>query len=257
MEIRKMQYRLKDYQQVYLISENKFKPISESVDMKTVMKDIVDMTARDIKTRNIELTINVASNVPASISSDLCKVKQVLMNMLMQGINNQFRGFIKIEVEYKEIGEYKSPFVIVEIETSKFDLKSKEITRLSKISQETHFSRILEAKVDINYKVAKLLTNALDWQVNFNAYKSGKQSLMIPVRKDPTAKTEMVIEHVPIEKVVEDLADIAPTPSKSAEITYPGIEIAAIVPTRPSETYPLRKMEAHSEVLLVSYSDIK
>jgi hypothetical protein len=138
------------------------------------MKDIVDMSARDIKTRNIELTINIAKDVPTSISSDLSKIKQVLMNMLMQGVNNQFRGFIKIEVEYKEIGEYKSPFVIVEIEASKFDLKSKDITRLSKISQETHFSRILEAKVDINYKVAKLLTNALDWQVNFNAYKSGK-----------------------------------------------------------------------------------
>lgn len=102
--------------------------------MKKIMKDIVDMSARDIKTRNIELTINVASDVPASISSDLSKIKQVLMNMLMQGVNGQFRGFIKIEVEYKEMGEYKAPFVVVEIETSKFDLKSKEITRLSKLS---------------------------------------------------------------------------------------------------------------------------
>jgi signal transduction histidine kinase len=51
--------------------------------MKTVMKDIVDMTARDIKTRNIELTVNVANDVPATISSDVSKIKQVLMNMLM------------------------------------------------------------------------------------------------------------------------------------------------------------------------------
>ena len=200
-----MQYRLKDYQQVYLISENKFKPVFESVDMKRVMKDIVDMSARDIKTRNIELTINVASDVPATISSDISKIKQVLMNMLMQGVNNQFRGFIKIEVEYKEVGDYKQPFIQVEIETSKFDLKSKEITRLSKLSQETHFSKILESKVDINYKVAKLLTNALDWQVNFNAYKSGKQSLMIPAKRDPNAKVEKTVEHVPVEKIVEDL----------------------------------------------------
>jgi len=92
---------------VYLISENKFKPVFESVDMKRIMKEIVDMSARDIKTRNIELTINVASDVPASISADTSKIKQVLMNMLMQGVNNQFRGFIKIEVEYKEVGEYK------------------------------------------------------------------------------------------------------------------------------------------------------
>jgi hypothetical protein len=209
--------------------------------MKTVMKDIVDMTARDIKTRNIELTINVASDVPAIISSDISKIKQTLMNMLMQSINNQFRGFIKVEVEYKEMGEYKQPFVIVEIETSKFDLKSKEITRLSKLSQETHFSKILEAKVDINYKVAKLLTNALDWQVNFNAYKSGKQSLMIPVRRDPTAKHEKIIEHVPIEKVVEDLQTVAQMPAPDSGL----------------ENFPLKKMAAHNEVLLVSYSEVK
>lgn len=168
--------------------------------------------------------------------------------MLMQGVNNQFRGFIKIEVEYKEIGEYKTPYIIIEIETSKFDLKSKEITRLSKLSNETHFSRILEAKVDINYKVAKLLTNALDWQVNFNAYKSGKQSLMIPVKRDPTAKVEKVIEHVPIEKVVEDLQTIAAEPEKKPEPEEP---------TPPPETYPLKKMGPNAEVLLVSYSDVK
>lgn len=143
------------------------------------------------------------------------------------------------------MGEYKAPFIVVEIETSKFDLKSKEITRLSKLSQETHFSKILEAKVDINYKVAKLLTNALDWQVNFNAYKSGKQSLMIPVRRDPTSKVEKTIEHVPIEKIVEDLQTVAP------QIMTPATPIA------PPETYPIKKMTSYPEVLLVSYSDIK
>mgnify|MGYP001012187865 CR=1 FL=1 len=36
----------------------------------------------------------------------------------------------------------------------------------------------------MNYKIAKVLSNALNWQVNFNAFKSGKQTLMIPAIKD-------------------------------------------------------------------------
>lgn len=88
--------------------------------------------------------------------------------------------------------------------------------------------------------MAKLLTNALDWQVNFNAYKSGKQSLMIPVRRDPTSKVEKTIEHVPIEKIVQDLQTVAPG-----------------TPLPLPETYPLKKMLAYPEVLLVSYSDLK
>jgi len=45
---------------------------------------------------------------------------------------------------------------------------------LSNLSSENDFSKILEAKVDMNYKIAKVLSNALNWQVNFNAFKSGK-----------------------------------------------------------------------------------
>jgi hypothetical protein len=46
--------------------------------------------------------------------------------------------------------------------------------RLGKLTSEKQFARILESKVDINFKIAKILTNALDWQIDFNAFKQGK-----------------------------------------------------------------------------------
>jgi uncharacterized protein (UPF0216 family) len=94
--------------------------------------------------------------------------------MFMQGVNKQFRGNIKINVDLKELGNNSEPFIVVEIDNSKFEIKKKEADRLSNLSSENDFSKILEAKVDMNYKIAKVLTNALNWQVNFNAFKSGK-----------------------------------------------------------------------------------
>ena len=82
-QIQQMQYRIKDFQQVYYISENKFKPVNEKVNVKNAINKIVEMTQPDVKNRNIELQLEVADNVPAQISSDYHKVTQVLMNMFM------------------------------------------------------------------------------------------------------------------------------------------------------------------------------
>ena len=46
----------------------------------------------------------------------------------MQGLNAQYRGgFINFNIEYKEVGDhYKTPFVVIDIQNSKFEVKPKE-----------------------------------------------------------------------------------------------------------------------------------
>lgn len=70
-----MQYRIKDFQQVYFISENKFRPANESTSMKNCINDVIDMTYRDLKTRNIDMQVTISPEVPESISCDTHKVK--------------------------------------------------------------------------------------------------------------------------------------------------------------------------------------
>jgi signal transduction histidine kinase len=72
---------------VYLISENKFRQSNESTSIKQCINEIVEMTFRDLKTRNIDLQVTIAPEVPESISCDLHKAKQVIINMFMQGVN--------------------------------------------------------------------------------------------------------------------------------------------------------------------------
>ena len=73
--------------------------------------------------------------------------------------------------------------LIIEIQNSKFDVKNKDASRLNRLSQEQDFSKILESKCDINYKIARVITNAVNWTVNLNAFKSGKMSIKIPAKK--------------------------------------------------------------------------
>jgi len=78
------------------------------------------------------------------------------------------------------------------MENSKFMLKPKDAQRLHRMSQETTFSKILESKADVNYKVAKIISNALNWTVDFNAFKAAKQTVFIPIKsgKDEAKPSE-------------------------------------------------------------------
>jgi hypothetical protein len=55
-------------------------------------------------------------------------MKQVLLNLLLQTINNQFRGHINLKIFLIEREGDK--FVQIDIENSKFEVKPKDIGRM-------------------------------------------------------------------------------------------------------------------------------
>ena len=91
---------------------------------------------------------------------------------------------IKADFEYFE----GKPFIQVEIENSKFELHKKENVRIHKLTQEIDFKKILETKVDINLKIAKVLSNAMGWKINFNAFKGSKYSVAFPASGAPISQ---------------------------------------------------------------------
>lgn len=119
---------------------------------------------------------------------------------MQQTIGNQLRGSLTLKASLEkpedEPEQEETPFefkeksnndreamVCIEIQNSKFDVKARDASRLNKLSQEQEFSKILESKCDINFKIARVITNAVNWTVDFNAYKSGKLCLKVPAKK--------------------------------------------------------------------------
>ena len=56
------------------------------------------------------------------------------------------------------------------------------------------FEKLMEAKIDMNIKISKLISNALGWYIDFSDLKEGKASLLIVSKKyliaGETAKPE-------------------------------------------------------------------
>jgi hypothetical protein len=78
----------------------------------------------------------------------------------------------------------RTPHVKVEIDNSKFELHKKDNMRIFKLTKLFDFKKILESQVDINFKIAKILANALNWKIDFNAFKGSKYSIAFPIDLD-------------------------------------------------------------------------
>lgn len=65
--------------------------------------------------------------------------------------------------------------------------------KIHKLTQEKDFRKILEAKVDINLKIAKILANALDWRVDFNAFKGSKYSIAFPLSSESMINNNQMV----------------------------------------------------------------
>lgn len=126
------------------------------------------------------MTVTNANDLPATIRGDSFKFKQVLLNLLLQSVSGTYKGTVKIktEVTYEE----SEPFVTVEIDNSKFELHKKDNMRIMKLTQLNDFKKILESKVDINLKIAKILTNAMHWKIDFSAFKGSKFTIALPFK---------------------------------------------------------------------------
>ena len=62
------------------------------------------MAQADISNRNIDIQVEIDPEIPETISTDLNKLQQVILNLFLSSVNNQFRGFIKIRVTTREMG---------------------------------------------------------------------------------------------------------------------------------------------------------
>jgi signal transduction histidine kinase len=79
-----MIYRVKDFEQVYNITQGKFRAREEDFVIKRNINDVIEVIKSDVKKKNIDLTFNHGSDLPNMAKADSAKFRQVLLNVLEQ-----------------------------------------------------------------------------------------------------------------------------------------------------------------------------
>ena len=81
-EINKMLYRVKDFEQVYNITQGKYRAREEDFLIKRSVNDVIEVIRSDVKKKNIDLTFNHGADLPNMAKADGTKFRQILLNVL-------------------------------------------------------------------------------------------------------------------------------------------------------------------------------
>jgi hypothetical protein len=140
---------------------------------------VLEVAKSELSKKNIDVTMNLNDGVPPLVKGDSYKFKQVLLNLLHQSLAGTYKGFFKIIAGMSYIQNI--PYINIDVESSQSAAHKAEAEEINNLAEETNFKRMLESKVDINLKIAKILSNAMGWSLTHNSSKGSKFSIGIPL----------------------------------------------------------------------------
>lgn len=115
-----MLYRIQDFEQVYNIVEDTFKPRDGNFNVHDSLQEIIKVTDQDLKKRNIVLMINLVEHMPHQVRANERVFRQVILNLIQQTIAKVVRSQIQFKIDYKIIEE--RPNIEVVISNSRSEL---------------------------------------------------------------------------------------------------------------------------------------
>jgi len=70
-----MLYRIKDFESIYNISENKFRQVEEDYNIRKSVDEVLDIARSEIIKKNIELQLNHSTDLPNFTKGDATKFR--------------------------------------------------------------------------------------------------------------------------------------------------------------------------------------
>ena len=101
--------------------------------------------------------------------------------------------------------ENQTPSLRVDIENPKLDIQKKDNMRMVKLAKMTDFRAILQSKSDINIKIAKILTNAINWKLDFTGNRGSKLSFTLPLQGETSLTKSMNIHSLNSPRPMTDI----------------------------------------------------
>lgn len=104
--------------------------------------------------------------------------------------------------------------MVVDFDASKFDLRDKQTAiSIINLGQERDLRKILSADVNLNFKIAKILSNQLGWRVEFNSFTASRYSLFVPLLMIRNEAEINRNDETNIEETKEESQSVRPTTS--------------------------------------------
>ncbi len=98
------------------LDASKIKVFNDEYDVYILFKSIQEITENLIKSKNVDLKFYVDKNLPTKLYGDEVRLKQIIMSVLSNSVQNTNKGFISVDVS--TIVRYDVARLIIKIEDS-------------------------------------------------------------------------------------------------------------------------------------------
>lgn len=109
-------FKLNKVLDISSLDASKIKVFNDEYDVYILFKSIQEITENLIKSKNVDLKFYVDKNLPTKLYGDEVRLKQIIMSVLSNSVQNTNKGFISVDVS--AIVRYDVARLIIKIEDS-------------------------------------------------------------------------------------------------------------------------------------------
>lgn len=147
---------------------SKIKVVNEEYNINNLVNEIEALFKNRINNKNIDLNVNVSKNVPNRLFGDSVRLKQVIMSIMMNSLENMNKGYINLNID--GITRYDVVRVIIKIEDSGYGIPIEKINEILSNSNELDNEQIKKIeKLDVDLPVAIKIIKLLNGNINIRS----------------------------------------------------------------------------------------
>ena len=167
---RKMNYLINDVLGITNYDNKNIKVFENTYDICSLLKEI-EKRIKAVNKNNIDLKFDYSSNVPNEIYGDSIKLKQVLMSVIMNSIENTNSGYIHVELS--SITKYDVCRLVISIKDSGCGIELSTVNKIlsdDKNLSEKEYEKMNSLDVDLvaASKILKMLNGTMYIQSELN-----------------------------------------------------------------------------------------
>ena len=171
-------FKLNNVLDISSMDASKIKIKEEYYDTAMFFKTIESMTQNAIGNKNIKLKFEVNSNVPQRLNGDDVKLKQILMSVLLNSIENTENGFISVNIG--SIVRYDVARLVIKIEDSGVGMSLDKINSILDDNMELTVNEISKLnEIDMDLKATIKVIKLLGGSINIKSKKDEGTTFMI------------------------------------------------------------------------------
>lgn len=161
-------FRTNNILDVSSMDASKIKVVTEEYNLNNLISEIEVLLKNRINDKKIDFNISVNKNVPNRLFGDSIRLKQVLMSILINAVENTNKGYVNLSID--SITRYDVARLIIKVEDTGLGMSIDKINEILSDSKELDVRNVEKIeKLDVDLPVAIKIIKLLNGNINIRS----------------------------------------------------------------------------------------